>query len=372
QNKKSFIKMKSVNDISLFIHKTSQMKLRPNTSTSLRPIVLLEKISHDKNSQDMTIEGYVRGSGLTPCTPFFLNKIRDIPISSYQSSSNSNGENELMIHDYNNENIDEQIEIINAMNISQTITDIKNSVLQDSNIVNESDKAESSFDEEELSQTVDTQLTEYTKDMLQKNDYDNSDEEELFEEIPTSSLNNKLKPSDDIFRVPLDENLRERLKYYRGIRNLKSYNWPKEEYLPVEYSQIYRFTNYNHQIKAINDLKDNKNTVISKMFEFFYEKLNKYCQIVAKNVTIEQYQELSVSNSKIGYGLLKYEGLPTIIHCSFYKADPEAEFTSDKEYIVVMGYRCFKTSILFSEDNNIDKKCVILYIFCVTQNMNSQ
>lgn len=107
-----------------------------------------------------------------------------------------------------------------------------------------------------------THLTEASRAFFNDNDYDTDSSSSLSDdEDDTETAVPSFKP-DQIIRLGKEENARESLKYYKGIENLRNYEWDLNEYLPLEYSQLNKFSNYVHQRKVILESCDNKNTVI--------------------------------------------------------------------------------------------------------------
>ena len=111
-------------------------------------------------------------------------------------------------------------------------------------------------------QTKVTHLTEQSKAFLVENDYQ-SDESSESEE-GANNFDESVGKCQKYERVKLvpGESGREILKYYRGILNLKKYEWDLNEYLPIEYSQLYKFKDYEYQRGAVLESCDCRDTVI--------------------------------------------------------------------------------------------------------------
>jgi len=147
--------------------------------------------------------------------------------------------------------------------------------------------------------------------------------------------------------TPMDIPARVRFQKYRGLKSFRQSPWDPKENLPVDYSRVFQFENFQRSQKlAMLDP--------SEYGDEEYAEKETYLSFHIKDVpeNLLKIHEANASSPLIMFGLLRHEQKCSVLHFQI-KKNPEYEepIKSKDELIVQIGFRTFKCNPIYSEHN---------------------
>ncbi|KJP86928.1 hypothetical protein AK88_03437 [Plasmodium fragile] len=187
---------------------------------------------------------------------------------------------------------------------------------------------------------------------------EDDDDDEQEENVPTNAATNSATNEDDIERdsnhsdhVYLCKNIsaKERFKKYRILQSFKSSYIDVYEDLPVAYSRIYDYENYEN----LSKYSKKKFLENSKIVNGEFTITDAYCLFVIKNdgKLLHVINEIRKKNLPIVVSsLLPYERKVTVVNMEVERMASYSEQVESKEvFEIVCGFRHFMGCPIFSE-----------------------
>ncbi|MEN2496128.1 MAG: ribosome biogenesis protein tsr1 [Marteilia pararefringens] len=353
-SKNEIISMNDAKQFDLLLHKVSQKKIQSKNTELVHPKLLIDHYEYDNEQSILQVSGFVVCNGLSNGCPVYLPTIGHKPILKVEQSAIrkidpciEDGMTELsnILYEADCEDIDKQTNIIHSMDFSKEMEAIRNELaLQD--VENIDDNSRGSFNEVFDVESKATDITGYSKALINDNNYnsDGDDDEEMEDAESEGNEKDIINDDDVICLNPLTDALKK-FRFYRGIVKLKDYAWNLDEYLPIEYSQLYRFPDYVHQRRLILEECDKKHT------------LNKYCTLSVGNISEEEFKKFKELSNPFAVGLLQYEGLPALITITGTIKNKALLhlLQSGMQFTIEYGPITIKTSVIFSEQTFVGK-----------------
>lgn len=185
------------------------------------------------------------------------------------------------------------------------------------------------------------------EDMKEDKDEDNEslitttgmDEEEMSEK---KKLEREEIQFPDEVETPKDVLARERFARYRGLENFRSTEWDKNESLPLEYSQIYRFEDFKCTEKAVTGSEANQGPAKPSISARYV--------VYLKNVPADTAQKMCTQTRPVNlWSLFEYERKVSVLHF-LVKRFPEYDnpVKAKEEITFNVGFRRFNARPLYS------------------------
>lgn len=157
----------------------------------------------------------------------------------------------------------------------------------------------------------------------------------------------------DEMETPVDIPARIRFQRFRGLKSFRNSPWDPKENLPIDYSRIFQFENFERSQKLA--FKDHSHNSIE------YVQAEQYVSIHVRDVPssfVSQYQlhctnsESSESNLLLLFSLMRHEQKMSVVHLQIKKHPSYEDPVKSKDPLLVqIGFRSFLTRPIFSEHN---------------------
>ncbi|KAG2171939.1 hypothetical protein INT43_001415 [Umbelopsis isabellina] len=146
----------------------------------------------------------------------------------------------------------------------------------------------------------------------------------------------------DEIDTPLDIPARTRFARYRGLQSFRTSPWDPYENLPIDYSRIFQYENYNRT----------KNRVLTQNL-VGNVKAKTRVTLYIKDVPKEAYESYSPSRPFVVFGLLQYEHKMTVLNLQITRDNAYEEPVRSKDPMILhMGYRRMVVRPIYSQRGN--------------------
>lgn len=150
----------------------------------------------------------------------------------------------------------------------------------------------------------------------------------------------------EFVETPTDVHARVRFQKYRGLKSMRTSPWDPKENLPIDYSRIFQFKDFNRSKKvALNQLSYE---------EFEFAPIDTFVRIYIDKVPldIESRYRMDVDVPLMVFSLFKHEQKYSVIHTKISKLiGVETPIVSKEDLIFQIGFRWFKCNPILSEYN---------------------
>jgi len=175
--------------------------------------------------------------------------------------------------------------------------------------------------------------------------YDMNEEEQILSKIKEAKCDQMFPDEVD---TPNDIPARIRFQKYRGLQSFRTSPWDIKENLPIEYSRIFKFENFDRTRKRIMKHLEN---ITGAMPDW-------YITIHVKNIPTKMFHSRDGRNPIVVFGLLPHEQKMSVLNVVL-KRPPTVAFDepikSKTELIFQCGFRRFTAEPIFSQHTNGNK-----------------
>jgi pre-rRNA-processing protein TSR1 len=177
-----------------------------------------------------------------------------------------------------------------------------------------------------------------------------TEEERLAERERTLKMiqesNEELEFPDEV-ATPLDEPARVRFQKYRGLKSFRQSPWDSKENLPVDYSRIFQFENFQRSQKlSMLDPSEYGDEPYAEKENYFSFHIADVPEKLVKT------HEMLKNGPLVMFGLMRHEQKYSVLHFQIKKNPEYTEpIKSKDELIVQVGFRMFKCNPIYSEHN---------------------
>ncbi|CAN0924241.1 Pre-rRNA-processing protein TSR1 homolog [Linum grandiflorum] len=176
---------------------------------------------------------------------------------------------------------------------------------------------------------------EQVEDEIKKIKEAHADDEEYPDEVDT----------------PLDTAAKMRFAKYRGLKSFRTSPWDPKESLPVDYSRVFAFDNFQRTQKHVLA----KASANEQIQADDCVQTGQYVRLHIKEVPMHigrKISELANAVPLVASGLLQHESKMSVLHFSIKKHDTyEAPIKAKEELLFHVGFRQFVARPIFSTDN---------------------
>ena len=221
----------------------------------------------------------------------------------------------------------------------------KTSIERDPSLLDIEEENESNAEMDDLSEeNIDSNDERQSDEEMTDDEMSCSNSEEDEAEVESTESLSDLGDEEDIDFI--DDNLREKLKSYKGLKSFRHGTWDAFENLPKGYSRLVHFQN----IKASAKKALNEPLIIGKGAVSVGQKIE--LQLSGFSLSQKETLEKGVRSLILVFGLLKYEDRISVIHFNStrYPMYDQVSLASNRIITILCGYRRYTTKLpLFSE-----------------------
>lgn len=152
--------------------------------------------------------------------------------------------------------------------------------------------------------------------------------------------------------TPLNIAARVRFARYRGLRSFNFSSWDPKESLPLDYSRIFQFQNFNRTRRRLMNKTDDEED------EDSYADVGSFVRVTIKNATREMVEYFTRHAGKpvVLFGLLKHEQKMSVVNVMLRQHASCTQPIKSKERLIFhIGSRRFATRPIFSAHTNGSK-----------------
>jgi len=202
----------------------------------------------------------------------------------------------------------------------------------------QSDEESGSEEEEEEYET----MTIPDEDDKYDADMNLDDEQEMLEKYKAARDDEQFPDEMD---TPRETPARTRFQKYRGLKSYRTSEWDPKENLPLDYSRIYQFGNFDRTRKRT--LKEERDG----------EALpGRYVTVHIADVPLAFMEKYEAGQAVVMFGLLPNEQRMSVVHFTIKRTASNSEPIKSKERMIFhAGYRRFAACPIYSQHTNADK-----------------
>ncbi|CAO3657801.1 unnamed protein product [Umbelopsis vinacea] len=196
-----------------------------------------------------------------------------------------------------------------------------------------------SFDDDDEYENIDMN----GKDKVDEDEFDAAEEDRQLQEYLArqKELKSHLDFPDEI-DTPLDTPARTRFARYRGLQSFRTSPWDPYENLPIDYSRIFQYENYNRT----------KNRILTQNLVGKFRARTRITLYI-KDVPKEAYESYSPSRPFVVFGLLQYEHKMTVLNLQISRDNAYEEPVKSKDPMILhMGFRRIEVRPVYSQRGN--------------------
>ncbi|KAJ3440322.1 pre-rRNA-processing protein tsr1 [Anaeramoeba flamelloides] len=374
--------------VSELLRSLSQIKIKTLQWREIRPYMLIENVGWDSNENQLTIDGYLRGSTLS------VNGLLNIPdVGDFQmtkivkikepcefvpkNNKKKNKKNQRLNKEINmNEETKGDLILCESdVKIQESLKMFNDSYSEDDNSQDELDEMNElnnleidniEYDLNENGEAIKINRNKNGNNYLYEEDgIESGEEEEEMEEdeddllsqlrtshktISLSERNREDMEFPDEMDTPTDQLAKDRFQRYRGLKSFLRSKWDPFKNLPQDYKKLFRFDNYGKAVKEI--VNESMNGTMLSIIK------GTYIRIYIKDATSEIFDELKSRQVLYVSGLLPYENKYSTVHFvvsrHFSYTDPIA---SKERFVLNCGFRRFVANVIFNEKTKDNQRC---------------
>ncbi|KYM82080.1 Pre-rRNA-processing protein TSR1 like protein [Atta colombica] len=219
----------------------------------------------------------------------------------------------------------------------------ENEDLEDNMDVEEAkSEAASSEDMEDDEQYETITISEALDEERYDQDIDMNEEKQAMEKFKEAKLDVQFPDEVD---TPQDSLAKIRFQKYRGLESFRTSPWDPKENLPIDYSRIIEFSDYDRRRKRIyKECKDVEGVMPGC-----------YIQVCIARVSKETFKAFAIIENKplIVVGLLPYEHKMSLLNVVLKHSNNYTHSIKSKERLIFQcGFRRFTTCPIFSQHTN--------------------
>ncbi|KAG2182628.1 hypothetical protein INT44_005607 [Umbelopsis vinacea] len=197
-----------------------------------------------------------------------------------------------------------------------------------------------SFDDDEEYELIDMNGKDKTEE---DDEFDAEEEDRQLQEY--LARQKELKAHTDFpdeVDTPLDTPARVRFARYRGLQSFRTSPWDPYENLPIDYSRIFQYENYNRT----------KNRILTQNLVGKFRARTRITLYI-KDVPKEAYESYSPSRPFVVFGLLQYEHKMTVLNFQITRDNAYEEPVKSKDAMILhMGFRRIEVRPIYSQRGN--------------------
>lgn len=180
--------------------------------------------------------------------------------------------------------------------------------------------------------------------------------------VASSILEKKKLERDEIdfpdeVDTPMEGNARDRFQRYRGLKSFVDSPWDKNESLPLSYSQIFKFEDFERMQRYVTSEEQNAGPA--------EPNVNNRITITLINVPTESARQMCTSARPITlWGLFEHERKVSVLNfCLKRNSDYEAPVKGKEEMLFQVGFRRFHARPIYTVNTPQKDKALVERFF---------